>query len=268
MVRTIDDVRLTAIANAIREKNGTTKTYKPSEMAEAISAIQGGITTVAELPSESVIGTICKKGEPKLVDVVYYDGRFVYRGVPQSEKYRYVKSKPTENIAESNASGSITNPYYVEDDNDVFFYIDGEWVTFYDLTQFPYKGTVTNAVNATEIGYYAVLGTEYVYYEYVNEIEDVVWVRNGTATRVSELVGSTNFYTIPTKTTEGILKSEGGDTAYIYYIEDENDVFMYNSSWRSMSYNFGTARGEIADIADATEEGYYILRNKWKRCNT
>jgi hypothetical protein len=42
MVRTIDDVNLTAIADAIRSKNGTTTTYKPSEMAEAILGIQTG----------------------------------------------------------------------------------------------------------------------------------------------------------------------------------------------------------------------------------
>ena len=39
---TIDDSYLTAIGNAIRAKNGTTTTYKPSEMAAAISAIETG----------------------------------------------------------------------------------------------------------------------------------------------------------------------------------------------------------------------------------
>lgn len=40
MVRTIDDTHLTNIANAIRAKNDTTNTYKPSEMAEAINGIE------------------------------------------------------------------------------------------------------------------------------------------------------------------------------------------------------------------------------------
>lgn len=39
---TIDDSYLTAIGNAIRAKNGATTTYKPSEMAAAISAIESG----------------------------------------------------------------------------------------------------------------------------------------------------------------------------------------------------------------------------------
>ena len=39
---TIDDSCFTNIANAIRSKNGETTTYKPNEMAAAISAISGG----------------------------------------------------------------------------------------------------------------------------------------------------------------------------------------------------------------------------------
>lgn len=38
----INDSHLTAIGEAIREKNGTEDTYKPREMAEAILAISGG----------------------------------------------------------------------------------------------------------------------------------------------------------------------------------------------------------------------------------
>ena len=39
---TIDDSCFTNIANAIRGKNGSADTYKPNEMAAAISAISGG----------------------------------------------------------------------------------------------------------------------------------------------------------------------------------------------------------------------------------
>lgn len=38
----IEDTTLTGIAGAIREKNGTTDTYKPTEMAAAIAAIVSG----------------------------------------------------------------------------------------------------------------------------------------------------------------------------------------------------------------------------------
>jgi hypothetical protein len=230
---------------------------------------EGGVTEVNELPAESGVGEVYKIQQSKLVDVIYVVNRNkyknTYRAMPFSENFYYVKTKPTENIAISNEDGSVSNPYYVEDEDDVFFYINGVWTPFSALTGMTYMGTVTNAADAAEIGYYAVVGTESVYCEYVNEVENVVWVRNGSATKITELVASTSFYTIPTMTTEGILKSNGGDNAYVYYIEDEDDVFMYNGGWQSLSYNFGTARGSITDIADATENGYYILRKKWKR---
>lgn len=41
-LKTINDTNLSAIAAAIREKNQTTTTYKPSEMANAIKAIPAG----------------------------------------------------------------------------------------------------------------------------------------------------------------------------------------------------------------------------------
>lgn len=41
-LKTINDTNLSAIAAAIREKNQTTTTYKPSEMADAIKAISTG----------------------------------------------------------------------------------------------------------------------------------------------------------------------------------------------------------------------------------
>lgn len=269
MVKLYDDTNLKAIADAIRVKNGTNETYKPSEMASAIEAIKsGGVSEVAELPTKSEVGAVYKIVQPCLVDVIYVTSRLTYRAMPLSENFYYVKTKPTENIAESNEDGSISNPYYVEDENDVFLYINGSWMPFSELTGMTYKGTVENAADATEIGYYAVIGTEDVYCEYVNELANVIWVRNGTATAASTLVPSANFYTIPTQTTEGILRSDGGDTAYIYYIEDEKDVFMYNGGWRSLNYNFGDLRGEITDIADAKENGYYILFNVWKRYNT
>lgn len=269
MVKLYDDTNIKAIADAIRAKNGTTETYKPSEMASAIEAIKsGGVSEVEELPKESNIGSIYKIVQPCLIDVIYVTSRLTYRAMPHSEDFYYVKTKPTENIAESSEDGNVSNPYYVEDENDVFFYINGSWVSFSAMTGMAYKGIVENAADATEIGYYAVIGKEYVYCEYVNEFENVVWVRNGTATKINTLVQSTNFYTIPTKTTEGVLKSNASDNAYLYYIEDEKDAFMYNGDWRSVSYNFGTLRGEITDIADATEEGYYIFRNAWKRYNS
>lgn len=48
-IKTINDENLVAIAEAIRGKNGLEETYKPSEMAAAIEAIQTGIEPTGEI---------------------------------------------------------------------------------------------------------------------------------------------------------------------------------------------------------------------------
>lgn len=48
-IRTIDDISLFNIANAIRSKNGSTDTYKPNQMAAAISNIPVGADWVANM---------------------------------------------------------------------------------------------------------------------------------------------------------------------------------------------------------------------------
>lgn len=59
----VQDSSLTAIGNAIREKNGSSTTYKPAEMAAAISAIAtggsgGGITQWSKLYYSSSASTL------------------------------------------------------------------------------------------------------------------------------------------------------------------------------------------------------------------
>lgn len=49
----VNESSLTGIANAIRGKNGTTDTYKPSEMAAAITAISGG--SGPEIPESAFV---------------------------------------------------------------------------------------------------------------------------------------------------------------------------------------------------------------------
>ena len=52
----VNESSLTGIANAIRGKNGSTDTYKPSEMAAAITAISGGGGgSVVDIPEEAFV---------------------------------------------------------------------------------------------------------------------------------------------------------------------------------------------------------------------
>ena len=53
----VNESSLTGIANAIRGKNGSTDTYKPSEMAAAITAISGGVEPTIEALSITANGT-------------------------------------------------------------------------------------------------------------------------------------------------------------------------------------------------------------------
>lgn len=74
----IDDTNLTNIANAIREKNGTTTTYKPGEMAGAISAIETGSSITKGL----IINECNSNGYPTDVSLIGMtevpDAYFVY----------------------------------------------------------------------------------------------------------------------------------------------------------------------------------------------
>ena len=86
---TIDDSYFTDIANAIRGKNGETTTYKPNEMAAAISAISGGGITqwgkmfFSSSPSQINLSSIV--ADYSKIDFMFfspgkssYDSGFVY----------------------------------------------------------------------------------------------------------------------------------------------------------------------------------------------
>ena len=51
----VNESSLTGIADAIRGKNGSTDTYKPSEMAAAITAISGGGGSGPDIPEEAFV---------------------------------------------------------------------------------------------------------------------------------------------------------------------------------------------------------------------
>lgn len=84
MVRTIDDTNLQAIANAIRAKNGTNETYKPSEMADAISELN----VVAQIPTFTIEGGVYQFEEGMTwsawVNSAYNTGKFSIAEVSNS----------------------------------------------------------------------------------------------------------------------------------------------------------------------------------------
>ena len=81
----INDTNLTAIAEAIREKNGTTETYKPSEMAAAIKELKaGGLESILSFSGDC--------------SYLFYKGQF---------------DKLIENYGDSISTSEITKAYYM-----------------------------------------------------------------------------------------------------------------------------------------------------------
>jgi hypothetical protein len=91
----VDDTNLKSIADAIRAKNGSTNTYKPSEMASAITAIEsgGGVNEVVDFVPQTETKTVTipytKSGNPNFICVYTKDltslrasgQRLVWQGV-------------------------------------------------------------------------------------------------------------------------------------------------------------------------------------------
>lgn len=89
----------------------------------------------------------------------------------------------------------------------------------------------------------------------------------GEASSLVEMIalqGATaELFQVTTKPTENIVASDGTSIYAFYYIEDEDDVFLYmDNAWITLSEMFGgylTYKGAISDISEATEDGYYVV---------
>lgn len=110
------------------------------------------------------------------------------------------------------------------------------------------------------------------YYKYSNEISDVVLGYGGqVASSFAQEMGA-SFYIIPTKTTENILVS-GEQGLYVYYIMDENNLFLYGdftetgvNQWVLLTELFGGQYpfiGVVTDVSETTEMGLYAITEEW-----
>jgi hypothetical protein len=81
---------------------------------------------------------------------------------------------------------------------------------------------------------------------------------------ITEQGGVMECFTIPTKTTEGVLTSSETEY-YVYYIMDENDVGIYEgTAWYMLSSDGLSFGGFISDVSEAVEsEVYYGLGGGW-----
>lgn len=83
----VEENSLTAIANSIRGKNGTTNTYKPGEMSAAIDAIETGGNVEAPLVRRTLPSSTSLFFAPARVSAYAAGGRVNY--APSSYHYTY-----------------------------------------------------------------------------------------------------------------------------------------------------------------------------------
>lgn len=106
---------------------------------------------------------------------------------------------------------------------------------------------------------------------------DIVLVESIVKQSLSEAIPNSSCNTIPTKTTENVLVSILSDSLletefHAYYIEDENDIFIYAlnpetdaNEWIRVIDAIGgdgqafEFKGFVSDINEATANGYYGL---------
>lgn len=195
----IVEVEGSAEANLIEKTITANGTYNASTdgangFSKVVVNVAGGgssectgdhVIPVTELPTENIDegavyecnGSYYKRAK-ELANVIVYEGSSVETmtdEIPTAQFY-FVTTKPTVNITESNFN-DIWAFYYVEDENDIFLFgnIDGNGAAWYSLSlmfEIPYQGEISNASEATEVGYYALIGDGWkCYVEYVEGAE-------------------------------------------------------------------------------------------------
>lgn len=163
------------------------------------------------------------------------------------------------------------------------FYIreNGEWVYKEDMTvsggecsgkhvievdELPTENIDTNAV-------YKVGDT--LMYDYTDGFTDFI-VNYGTVQSMKS--DCSGLYSASTKPDNPQITNLDEGIVYLYYIEDENDVFVYGdpaasgtNSWMTFGELYAllgvsglTFKGTISDISEATEQGYYAQLGAWK----
>ena len=198
-------------------------------------------------------------------------------------------TKTTDGVLVSDGQTAM-HVYYIEDENEVFIYGDltgtgvNDWMSFGALMggDMPYCGVIYDRSQATATGFYALI--EYVADGPGENIEmkfrgmimpdaGLPAMELASVMLMNEILAR-DVAVLPTKTTDDILVS-GPDGMFIYYIEDENDIFFYcdmsnsgTNDWVSASAVLPTLDkdfsgipygGTITDKSEATEVGYYAL---------
>lgn len=159
-----------------------------------------------------------------------------------------VDELPTENIMESNDASIYI--YYIPSENVIYGYQDGTWNSF------------------TEGGFTPIFGSRSYHTKATNGFNDVIVVNNGESSSLADVAvldgSEAVFYRVSTKPTNTITAVSENVTP-LYYVEDENDVFIYlMEQWVSLSQFYNTTfQGVISNASEATADGYYAIISRW-----
>lgn len=113
------------------------------------------------------------------------------------------------------------------------------------------------------------LPTENIDEEAIYKVEkafgDIVIYNGEVASSLLEKMPTAQCYSVATKPTENIVESNLADIWAFYYIENENDIFLYanignGAEWLSLSLLTDmTFQGAISDVSEASSLGYYAV---------
>lgn len=216
------------------------------------------IVEVDELPEVGLDGVVYKVNEFTGVAVYLeneiYDDIMSYIGEPA--QYYVVSAKPVENIEETSEENGW-NVYYVKDENDIFYYAEGEWHRC-DIEGLYFMRAITNVNQATTQGYYAVFG-RYHYAKYVDECYDVVGYDDEELVSLSEVLTKQGIRFISVRT-----RPQNPALGY-YYIRDEKMLAYYDGEgWQDAELTNIIEINDISEITSTEEDKYYALITTWQ----
>lgn len=237
MVKLFDDVNIKAIADAIRAKNGTTNTYKTSEMASAILELSGGdLDAVISRSITEINSNVTYIGDSAFLDC------------------KSLTSATFPNVTEIANNGfdgcsklrDISFPQLTTTGTHVFYNCDRlRWVVFPELTKvnsYMFAScdylTIADFPKATSIGNNAF---------YLDFILEAVILRSNTLCTLSNKNAFSKCYHILGEVDEN-YNPNGLADGYIYVPSALVDSYKADSVWS----NFST---QIRALEDYTVDG-------------
>lgn len=252
------------------------------------------VITVEELPTENIDKKAiykCVADSPFTAIIINDEGNRIDFGALYEMylgckcEYYTVDTKPTTGIKVMDEVNKVWPFYFVKDENDIFICSGNpdtgevEWapgsVIFGDSSSAPiFGGCITDLAEAAMDGHYYALGsvvTEYFKYGDPDLVDVVVCQGSLTQAIGAQMSGLLYSTSKPTNDIKVSALDEG--SFYIYYIEDENDLFMYGdvegagtNTWISLGLMFGdegfTFKGAISSVSEVTGTGYYAIVTK------